>query len=92
MCNRDTLRLTTIIARRPRPRIYPPTLNVHSGQDRQRRPKHSDEEQKRISDIAGPISDEADDQRADKRGRLKMDGVSVCVAPSLRDTQVLPCR
>ena len=92
MCNGNTLRLTTIIARRPRPCIYPPTLNVHPGQDWQRRPKHSDEEQKRISDIAGPISDEADDQRADKRGRLKMDGrVSVC-APSLRDAEALPCR
>ena len=59
-----------IIARRPRLRIYPPTLNIHPRQDRQRRPKHSDEEQKRIAYIARHIRDDADDQRANKRRRL----------------------
>jgi len=40
--NRTALRLMAIIARRPRTRIYPPTLDIHPRQDRQRRPKHSD--------------------------------------------------
>ena len=64
------LRLTAIIAGRPRLRIYPPTLDIHPCQDRQRRPKHSNEEQKRIAYIARHISDDAHNQGANKRGRL----------------------
>jgi hypothetical protein len=70
MGNRASLPLMAIIAGGPRLRIYPPTLNIHPRQYRQRRPKHSNEEQKRIAYIARPISDDADDQRTDEGRRL----------------------
>lgn len=50
--------------------VDPATFDVDAPEHGYREPYHDNEEEKRVANVAGAVSDEADDERADERARL----------------------
>ena len=59
---------------RIRLRVNPALVDVDAQEHGHGGPDHHDEEEKSITNVAGAVGDETDDERADKRARLSREG------------------